>query len=132
MTNVGISGFGLRGLVVAELRARQLDVSDNNAGIVALKRLRGEDVTVNDTNGRGISGGHVQITRLQVHGNQFAGVIGTRLTLIDSDVTGNDLAFGEGIDIGSLRRPRLVNTICGKSQVDSAPAGTSWGVCQND
>ena len=84
----------------------------------------------------GVDGGKVNITGLTATGNGFAdqaygaGVFAGPIRLVNPNVTGN-LYEGEPIDIVTGRRPRLINTTCGRS-LDLLAEPQSWGVCAGD
>lgn len=109
-------------------------------------RVRGAQVSI--TGGAGVFARVVRLTNFTAAGLQLdvvtanraildgcsitanagLGVYSTRATLRDCTVTGNS---GGGIDLRTLHRPHLINSICGRSQ-KLAFFGESWGVCASD
>jgi hypothetical protein len=134
LAHVRVTGaVGLLSIVAKRVVATNVDVSGTNGGIVALATLRGTDVTANATNGHGAYAGHnARLTRFLAHGNSLAGFSGDHLVIVDSDVNGNDVLFGDGIDLDTVHRPKLINTSCGHSHVANDPPGSDWGVCASD
>jgi hypothetical protein len=67
-------------------------------------------------------------------GGGHAGVAVGHGRLVDSVVTGNN-GYAQGIDILTVKRPRLIATTCGKSVMalsNPGRPGAPWGVCAND
>src|SRR5262249_27176359 len=101
-----------------------------NAGIFGSKRVRPEDV-VGKNNGV-LAGAFKKITAIRVKATGNGAGLGSAgsLTIVDSSITGST-----SVDIESVRRPRLRNTVCGKSAQLLLPQNTlgpPWGVCAND
>jgi hypothetical protein len=121
--------------LVAAFSAPRIDVNDalltdNWVGLYGF-RLSGERVTTTG-GGYGAAGVRARLSEFTAHGAQHNGVqVDRTVVLRSSDVTGNNVG-GLGADIVSGRRPRLVDTTCGTSQVFGEPPGTSWVVCQGD
>jgi len=67
---------------------------------------------------------------LVVDDNAEVGIFTHALTLHDSEVLRNGVATG--VDITSDRRPRLIDSVCGVSNIRGGGAGESWGVCGSD
>jgi hypothetical protein len=123
-----------------KLVLEDVTIDNNGGGAIAdcsgLK-LKGENVTITN-NGTGICGDGIKLKNATITGNGVAGIFSwtARVKLKDSTVTGND-AGGNGFDIVTSKRPRLVDSTCGRS-AQVAPLATpdagspSWGVCTND
>ncbi len=95
--------------------------------------VRGTNITVTDNAGFGVYADRFNITDLIATGNGNAGLYAGRGRLVDSMVTGNN-GFDSGIDIFTARRPRLINSTCGRS-ASGSPAttvGPPWGICIDD
>lgn len=117
--------------------------------IATRSRVRGDGVTI-ATSGMGIQGRSVRLANFTATGMQFDAIHAVRLrldgcsitgntgvgiesasaTIRNCTVTGND-AGGDAIDVRTLRRPRVINTTCGRSQRFSSHA-EDWDVCAND
>jgi hypothetical protein len=99
-------------------------------GISGSKRLRLENVVAKNN---GVVAGFVKrITAIKVTATGNGAGLGSAgaLTIVDSSITGST-----SVDIESVRRPRLRNTVCGKSAQLLLPQNTlgpPWGVCTND
>src|SRR5262249_46884642 len=101
---------------------------------IAGDRLRATNVTVSDNAGFGIYVNSFKLIGSSVTGNGNFGADTVRTAiLVDSTVTGNN-GFGAGYDLTTGRRPRLVNSSCGRSATNFVPppATVSWGVCSLD
>ena len=145
------SGVVASGVQPSKVLASGLSVTDCAQHGVDAARLRGENVTASGNGGVGLAVGHLKaaivdasnngtsgvfgsvarVTSLVATGNGGAGVRVVRGALRDSTLTGND-ALGAGHDLLTARRPRVVNTVCGKSGVLGGRATATWGVCAND
>jgi hypothetical protein len=148
------------------LFARDVDIHDNRCGIFpgrlstltftnvqirnqiydgisgidnrAVARVFGTGITVSGNGGVGIHAARVVLRGSTIQGNGGIGILGVRglVELLDSTtVTGNDLV--NGLDVGSRRRPHVVDSTCGKSAKlpprAFAPDPTMpWGVCTAD
>ena len=128
--SVGVSGASGHGIVGPRVRVTDVTLTDNWVGIAVSGRITGAGLTTTG-GGYGVAGGAVYLVDSEAHGAVYNGIQGERVRLVDSEVTGNNLG-GVAADVGSLTLPKLINTVCGTSQVLEAPPGTSWGVCQND
>ncbi len=142
---VDIHDHGIVGIALGQGNRVKLDLDDvtlrNNAGGPIADctgvKLKGVDVVIAD-NGAGLCGDGIKLQNATITGNGIAGIFSwkARVKLLDSTVTGND-AGGNGYDIVTSRRPKLVNTTCGRS-AQVAPlaqpdAGSpSWAVCAGD
>ena len=133
------------------LRVEDVDLEDNGGvAVLSLKSfVFARNVTVTGTGFEHVGnppGGTIAIhtyrglfgKNLTVSNNGGWGIIVSgRLKLIDSVVTGNN-GGGTGIDIVAYRRPRLIDSTCGKStgrrpkQVHPVLELGSWGVCAGD
>ncbi len=132
-TNVQVSNATSAAFLGLKIRATNVDLVDCWVGFFALSQLRGDVVTV--TGGAyGINAAkRARVSGLAIHGAGYYGVRARSVRLIDADVTGNGTFGPGGADLATERRPILVNTACGTSQVLTDPPGTvTWGVCQND
>lgn len=116
-------GIGVHAIVAMQIT--DVVAVSNPIGIFAVRSVKGANVTATG-NGNGVeSFGAIDLTNLDASNNSYLfGVNAPRVRLVDSIVTGNALA-----DIGSRRKPRLVNTVCGLS---AGSDGAPWGVCAND
>ena len=106
-----------------------------SAGIY-VDRLRGTNLQTTDNAGYGVLGGTLaRVTGLTATGNGNAGIAGQGRTLVrDSLITGNN-GYELGYDLLAYRRPRVIDTVCGRSASPGATAeepGAPWGVCTND
>src|SRR5262245_54240361 len=120
--NVRVMGdVGLRSISGIRIKAVNVDVSGTYSGIFAHRTLKGSDITANDTDNFGVYARRARIERLEAHGNAFAGFLGGKVKLVDSDLTGNGILLGDGIDLNTERSPRLENTTCGKSHKVDQP-----------
>jgi hypothetical protein len=132
--NVTLENHAEFALAVPKIAATNVTVTGSGeitlAAVLALK-LTGEDVNVSDNPATGIAARSIRVENLTVNDNEFAGIeaIGSVTLSGASTAFGND-ADGEGIDLLTLRRPRLRDTSqCGRS---SGQFGAPWGVCVND
>jgi hypothetical protein len=140
LTNVTIRDGG-EPITTASLTATNLVVT-NNHGVMAMNRgtIRGLIATGNTgaVFSGGIGGtfflrsfGPLRLTGATITGNTGVGVTGVRVTLKNSTVTGNN-PTGDGIDLLTTNRPRLINSTCGRSAELNRFLGASWRVCAND
>jgi hypothetical protein len=93
--------------------------------------FRGVNVSVHDNGLTGLGDKVVRVIDSDLTNNGAPGIQAERVTVRGSTVTGND-SLGAGVDLGAFRRPRVVDSTCGKSQMLGQPLGTTWGVCTND
>jgi hypothetical protein len=98
--------------------------------------LLGTNLTAADNAGYGVLGGSkVKLTALIATGNGNAGLTAQGRSLLrDSALTGND-GYESGYDLVAYLRPRVIDTICGRSAspgVTAEEPGPPWGVCAND
>lgn len=133
---INLTNLSLHHNTSGTLQARVLnlvdvDLSNNTLRGIELTRLvKGTNVTASGNGLQGIFAERVRVQSLTATGNGAEGVIGVKgLKLESSTVTGNDAA-GAGVDIVAGRRPRLIETTCGRSA--SFEDGTPWGVCASD
>jgi hypothetical protein len=133
-TSARLIGRATYAMLALRIRAIDVDVSDSEAGLLAINRLSGERITANATRNHGVAGGRVRVKNLVAHGNANGGVAGRRVALSESTVTGNGIGpSGGGVDVWAEVRPRLIATTCDKSADGTLyPAVVPWGVCAND
>jgi hypothetical protein len=129
-TNARVIGRGSVAIIGLTVVLDDVDVSGSRSGIIGIRKVRGVNVTANGTGNHGVAGDRLKLENCVAQANDGAGVVGTRVAIVGGTVTGN-AAARNGVDIASARRPRLVGTTCGRSQVLDAPT-TSWGVCSSD
>ena len=141
VSNVTLRGSG-QALFALWLDATNLQVLDNRGGI-AVKHavIRGMTASGNAAIHFGSDVGDgfflhalgpVILRDSSITGNGGIGIIGTRVALRNSTVTGNDTE-GAGIDLETTRPPRLdAGSTCGRSNVLGIRFGQSWGVCSDD
>jgi hypothetical protein len=149
----GIEGFRLTledvtsnsnglGISARSIRALNVTASHNDPYMgISVGRLSGTNVTTNENAYDGlffsVIPGNLRLTNFTSMGNAGFGVRAWGLVLTDSSVAGNG-GFGTGVDVATVKRPRLVNSSCGESgQLSpSNPFGGSlsgpWGVCAGD
>lgn len=150
--NIHDNGYGIAGHAGAYIEAIDVITNDNATsgiqapiiratnvtangnveyGLIAVKRLRGEGVTTSGNGEEGIESlGPASLTNFVATGNGGPGIAADRrVRLVGSTVTGNG-TLGDGIDIAAHRRPRLVDTTCGRSSNPDTSA--SWDVCSGD
>ena len=134
-TTAAISGFAKGRLTVADVRTgltamgraelTDFTAHDNgNYGAHASSTLVGTNVVTIDNGGDGLSAGKLKLSGLTATGNATTGINATHAVVRDGTLTGN------GVDVYTVYRPRLVDSTCGTSQ----QAGTSntWSVCTSD
>jgi hypothetical protein len=113
------------------LKVSGISLHDNvYAGILGSKRVRLEDV-VGKKNGL-LAGAVKRITAIRVTATGNGAGLGSAgsLTIVDSSITGSTI-----VDIESVRRPRVRNTVCGTSAqllLRQNTLGPPWGICSND
>jgi hypothetical protein len=93
--------------------------------------FRGVNVSVHDNGDFGLGDKVIRLVDSDVTNNAAPGIAGERVAVRGSTITGND-GLGAGVDLLAFRRPRVVDSTCGKSQQTGQPPGTTWGVCTND
>ena len=121
------------GVRAETVRATRVTVTTNGGGDCILGgTFRGTDVTVTGCH-TGIAMQYgVRATRLDDRDNVTVGVVGSRVRLVDSVVTGNTF-LGQPLDLLSRRRPSLLLTTCDASaQLIDQTVGPAWGVCAGD
>jgi hypothetical protein len=99
------------------LEAKRVVASDNTRSGIWAQAVMGSDIEASRNGLNGVSAnGRLRVRRLDATANGRSGVLGGhgRGRLVDSTVTGNDVATG-GYDIVSVGTMRLVRTTCGKS-----------------
>lgn len=138
----------VRGIGMAVSRRMSVEdvmVHHNNVGIAA-GTIVGSDVTASDNigpdpNAAGgnaiFSDGLVSLTNLVATGNTNPAITARSLKLVDSQVTNNGLREPHlMVDIQSVTRPRLINTVCLHSEATGAPRPgpeiPDWDVCLDD
>lgn len=89
------------------------------------------NVTASGNGAAGLFGERISATGLVANDNGDAGVRAGKASLRDATLLGND-GLDLGIDVATVRPPRVVNTICGKSQVLGGVAEETWGICSGD
>jgi hypothetical protein len=108
--------------------------SDNpELGAIVANWVRGTQVILSDNFGYGLEGPAQSIVfrNLTATGNAEPVTFAYHARLIDSTLTGND-AGGAGVDVYTLRRPRLQNTTCGRSGGRQGDETIPSGVCSKD
>ena len=123
--------------VPGTVTATGVTITHCGSGIVA-GRIRAATVMVQDGTGQDCSGfctgggpsfGAVRGTDVTIIDGAGYGIAARRIVLANSTVTGN---HGNGDhDLLSVRRPLLVDSTCGRSEVADG-SGASWGVCSGD
>lgn len=99
------------------LDARRVIASDNLRSGIWAQTVRATDVEASGNGANGVSANdRLRVRRLDATANGGSRVLGghTRSRLVDSTVTGNDVA-GDGYDVVSTGALRLVRSACGKS-----------------
>ena len=129
----GLASFSPNGLA----RATRVTIRRCQVAIDA-QRIRATDVSVQDgtppSNSPPCSGfcagapsfGVVRGSGVTIIDGPVYGIASARIILEGSTITGNSPR-----DLISLKRPILIDSICGRSEVVDS-GGTSWGVCTND
>jgi hypothetical protein len=132
-TNVTLTNNLAGMLFVGTLKGDDIVASNNGfGGLTVERRLIATNVTTNGNGVSGVSGPrlHVRVTGLTANGNHDCGMLATSARLQDSTLTGNN-GFARGVDLATVRRPRLTNVTCVKSGKIGDP-GNNWGVCSGD
>jgi len=114
-----------------------VNVINNTSGISA-NRVRATEVTVTGNGSGGVFVRRaVTLRQSSVQNNGGMGVFSwLRARLRGTTVTGNDPI--NGFDVATHRKPRLLDSTCGKSAQAPEfpgfpdPGSPSWGVCLND
>lgn len=125
---------------------RRLDVEnviaiDNVALAFATRNVYGDNVTLIGNYG-GFRGMNVRLGNATIADNIGLAMTSTRgrVRFVDSTLANNDTA-GAGVDMLTARKPSLVNTSCGRSQLcrkstlsamGCTPELATWQVCAND
>jgi len=138
------------GIVGTNVALRNVSLVDNAKGAVHLldqSRLVAENVSVSGcTQGNYCIGiGRIRLSGFTVAGTAtgYAVIWGKRVRLAGGSIVGGNVGIrdeagshlenvalsGNGVDIESARRPRLVDSACETSR---DLVGTPWGVCSND
>jgi hypothetical protein len=125
-SDVDASGNAGQGLGAASMaRVRHVTANDNprGHGIFAGRMLKANGVAASGNITGLESWGRVAASDVTATANQYFGVAGDAILLLNATVLDNGIA-----DILSRRFPRLVEVTCGRSiDYDSV----SWGVCAN-
>lgn len=129
LTDVTIDGIAEEGVWADVIKATGVSVTDARLGIAG-HSLKATSVSLANNATSGWLGDKVAARGLVANGNGDCGVRSIRAKLVDSDVTGND-GLNVGGDVCTVRRPRVVNTTCGKS-VALGQAVSDWDVCSGD
>lgn len=104
--------------------------NDNGRDGIMVERGKGTNIIATGNGEAGmIHGRRARYSNVTVTGNTHFGMTARRIVLTDSTVTGNGVDVN-GFDIGSVLRPRLVNTTCDHSV--QAPTVIPWNVCSSD
>jgi hypothetical protein len=130
-TNVTVSNSALYGFYIARVHAENVTATGSEIGVYSAT-LKAVNLNASNNAAYGVYVlRSLLATGLVVTDNAGEGILADgRIRLVDSTVTGNDIG-GEGIDIESARRPRLINTTCGRSERTTPPFG-DWDICAND
>jgi len=109
-------------------------VATGNGGTGLFAKLRpiiATAVTASNNGNHGIDGTPVRGLEVTAQDNVGMGVVSeTGLALRDSTLTGNGVAY-DGLDVVSVRPPRVRNTVCDHSK-NIGGGGGNWGVCALD
>ncbi len=124
-------GHSRYGLWVERLTGTDVSATENGVTGFAVGRLRGTNLTASNNTNSGVFGDRVSAVNLTANDNGETGVRVVAAKLKNSTILGNN-GLGLGVDLATVRRPGLRNTVCGKSQVLGGLGGLGWGVCQND
>ena len=135
LSNVALTNNTLDGIWSWQgaIRANGVVATGNGEiGLYAkLKPVVARNTTVSNNGGSGIDGYPSRGANLTIQNNGGFGIVSEKgLAVRDSTITGNGVAYG-GLDIASVRRPRVRNTLCDHSQ-NRGEGGGSWGVCALD
>jgi hypothetical protein len=106
---------------------------NGGSGLYAkLKPVIVRDSTSSNNGDHGVDGAPPRVFGFTAEGNGGAGLASPKgLSVVDSTVTGNGLAYG-GLDLMCARRPRVYNTACDHSRNTGPDGSGSWGVCASD
>lgn len=138
VSNVTITNSGRGGIWGTRVIARTLTVTGSGhsgtpgSGIVGFGGVNGRYMTVADNLGDGVyaAAGNTVVRKSQITGNAGNGVIGFKVAIIGSNVTGNATDPDTiNVDLLSSVRPRVIASTCGTSLSQNQ---TTWGVCAND
>ena len=138
LTNVNVLRTGWSGIVSKKLTATNVVSNDNAQFGIDAERVRGTNITTTGNGYSGVTGRHCLVTGLvannngvsNIHVGAGGGVQATRVTLLNSTLTGN-VVDGVLVDIDTYHHPHLASTTCDHSRQRKDP-GRSWGVCQLD
>jgi hypothetical protein len=139
LTNVTIQDGG-EPITTSRLDATNLVLTNNHGALQANRAtIRGLTATGN-TGGAAADGSgtffiraykRLVLSDATITGNVGVAITGARVTLRNSTVTGNDTT-GNGIDLLTTAKPRLIESTCGRSAELNAFIGASWQVCTDD
>jgi hypothetical protein len=135
--NVSITGSRDSGIWADKVDARDVTSSDNGVGGGLGIGIRGHGgvsarnvVVSGNLEGISSSAGKTTVRYSEVTGNDASGVVGFKLSIVGSTVTGNNtLAYEFAADVVSTYAPKVRTTTCGTSMNAS---GQPWGVCAGD
>lgn len=119
------------GIWADDIRAVDVHANGNRGVGLTGRRMRAIDVEASNNRASGIFGDRFWAKGLRANANGDCGVRTLTAALRNATLTGNH-GFGEGIDLATAFRPRVVATTCGKSAVIGAVQGSNWGVCADD
>lgn len=130
-TNVTVNGTAGCGICVDVLKATNV-TTNNNTGIgIAATRLRGKTITANSNGGGGLFAGSIVVNGLTANGNAGPGIRAESARLTNAQLNDNTY-MGDPMDVLTVKRPRLVASMCGRSQRIAAVLGKNWRVCSGD
>ena len=99
----------------SQVKANDIVANGNTEWGILADRLRGTNIQTNNNGEGGVGANKFSLLGLTATGNgSQGGVIYGSGPIVGSTVTGND-GLGQGYDIISQKRVRLLNTVCGKS-----------------
>ena len=131
LDDVTVDGFSVAGVLAPRLEANGLRVRNVtvqlHAAALSTTAIRGSGIEVADNDGPGILARSIRASNVTVRDNAGVGITTVHARLESSTLVDNDPS-GEGIDLDSLRRPRLLSTTCRRSRGPGGP----WGVCAED
>ena len=150
---VDATGDGIRGGTDSKVRADGVTVTGSEGSGISATKVDARDVTSTDNGVTGIRGsggvsgrnllvsgnlegissaaGKTTLRYSEVTGNDYIGVIGFKLAVIGSTVTGNNpTAYPFAADVVSTIAPKVRTTTCGTSL--NSNGSSSWGVCSGD
>ncbi len=93
--------------------------------------VRVEDFVVAGTSDQAVSATRVRLQRCSITDSGGDGVEAERAKLRDCTVTGNGTATTDPVDIRTVRRPAVKNTVCDHSRQLAFPF-LPWDVCVHD